>query len=131
MAGIMTFSPLPLICCHGNHCCIVFPPLQAPPKTERNGVIVRYDIYYRKTKVEEGANMTLDPFIKANHTPFNLSAESHWVRLGGLEGGRRYEVMISAATRVGVGPNSTLVTTETLEREHTIVCNSESHTHTF
>ena len=94
-------------------------------ETDRNGVIVRYDIYYRKMEEEgsEGDNTTFESFSKAEHTPPDPLSERHSTRLGGLEGGRRYEVKIGAATSVGVGPNSTVVTAETLEREHTAITN--------
>ena len=68
---------------------------------------------------EEGEELNSEPraFTKAEHTPFDPLAASHSARLAGLRGGRRYEVVIGAATAVGVGPNSTLVSGETLERE--------------
>ena len=60
------------------------------------------------------------PFTRAVHTPFDPLAPRLSTRLGGLEGGRRYEVKISAATGVGAGPNSTLVSEEILEREQSL-----------
>ena len=105
------------------HVCVCVYSLQPPLEAERNGLIVQYNIYYRQIDELEGAESNSDPppFTKAVHTPFDPLAASHSTRLGGLEGGRGYEVMISAATSVGAGPNSTVVTEETLEREECLV----------
>lgn len=62
-------------------------------------------------------------FIKVEHMPSDPLATAHSTHLGGLEGGKRYEVKISAATAAGVGPNSTLVSEETLEREQDLHTN--------
>ena len=66
---------------------------------------------------ESGGGSSLSrPFSLATYAPSDPGAATHRTRLGGLEGGRRYEVKIGAATSVGVGPNSTLATGRTLER---------------
>ena len=91
-------------------------PLQAPPEADRNGVIIRYDIFYRE--MEENSTSDTQLFSLAEYTPSQPQASSHSTRLGGLAGGKRFQVKLRAATSVGVGPNSTLVSTETLEREH-------------
>ena len=96
---------------------------QPPPEADRNGIISRYDIFFRQidTVELESSNSTALPpelvFFKAEHTPTDPGASSHSTRLGGLAGGERYEVKIAAVTSVGAGPNSTVVTAETLERE--------------
>ena len=95
----------------------VYCPLQSPLERERNGLIVRYDIYYREMDSKGVESDSESPFIKVEHIPSNPLATAYSTRLGGLEGGARYEVKISAATAAGVGPNSTLVSEETLERE--------------
>ena len=102
---------------------------QPPPEADRNGVISRYHIFFRQINEGEGPNSTSDPraFSLAEHTPSDPNARSHSARLGGLAGGRSYQVKIRAVTSVGVGPNSTLVTMETLEREQqTIPCCTSS-----
>ena len=116
---------------------VLFLPLQPPSEGDRNGVIIRYDIYYRQTdsedeeeeeEDEEAVNSTSDPrpFFKAEHTPRDPLAMSHSTRLGGLRGGQRYQVKIRGATSVGAGPNSTVVTADTLERE-LIYCTLHVH----
>ena len=96
--------------------------LQPPPEADRNGVIIRYDIFYLEEEEEEETNTTLASprvFSVAEYTPSDPEASGHSTRLGGLAGGKRYLVKMRAATSVGAGPNSTLVSIVTLEREKT------------
>ena len=92
---------------------------QAPPEAERNGIIIRYDIFYREMgETNSTSSAPLSVFSVAEYTPSDPQASDHSTRLGGLAGGKKYQVKLRAATSVGVGPNSTLVSTETLERKY-------------
>jgi hypothetical protein len=88
-----------------------------PSEADRNGVIIRYDIFYLEMEEDETNDTSASPrvFSAAEYTPSDLEASNHSTRLGGLAGGKRYLVKMRAATSPGAGPNSTLVSTVTLE----------------
>ncbi len=72
----------------------------------RNGVITSFVVEYRLTPDPSNPN---EPYLSETFTPQDQNqsdSSSFTYALRGLQGGRSYDVRVSAMTAVGVGPPS-------------------------